>query len=75
MKTRCVRALKLSERPPPDKVFRLLPATLGANPGYFGATDARKCGATSGATRAIRWSMNAVAMQENPAGSTILLPA
>jgi hypothetical protein len=38
----------------------------------FGATDARKCGATKGATRPRPLSINMVAMQENPAGSTLL---
>jgi hypothetical protein len=38
----------------------------------FGATGARKCGATCGATHHGRLSKNMVAMQENPAGSTIL---
>jgi hypothetical protein len=41
-------------------------------PLIFGATDARKCGATKGATHNSCLSLNMVAMQENPAGSTIL---
>jgi hypothetical protein len=37
-----------------------------------GATDARKCGATKGATSDGFFFHEVVAMQENPVGSTIL---
>jgi hypothetical protein len=54
---------------PPGKALRALPATLDASHSPFGATDARKYGATIGATNVGQRSQKVVAMQENPAGS------